>query len=184
MSVKNKAIFLDRDGTINEDNGYVFRTKDFIFAIGVPEAIRIMNEAGYKVIVVSNQSGIARNYYNISDVQKLHQYVDTELSKFDAYIDAYYICPHHPNIDVSCECRKPNPGLILQGANDFNIDIASSWMIGDKISDIECGLKAGVKTALVLTGYGEETFRKNINVLAFRNLLDFANSLYNFNAQN
>ena len=145
----NKAIFLDRDGTINVDKGYVYKSEDFEFIDRVPEAIKIMNDLGYLVIVITNQSGIVRGYYSIDDVNRLHKYIDLELSKYNAHIDAYYYCPHHPDFGEVCYCRKPKTGLIEQAVKDFNIDISKSWMVGDKESDMQCADNYNIQKAFL-----------------------------------
>jgi D-glycero-D-manno-heptose 1,7-bisphosphate phosphatase len=141
----NKAVFLDRDGTINVDKHYVYKPEDFEFISGVPQAIKSLNDKGYKVIVISNQSGIARGFYTASDVEKLHGYVDGELAKQGAKIDAYYICPHHPDFTGECECRKPKTGLVDMAVREFDVDVSLSYMVGDKESDEECARAAGLK---------------------------------------
>jgi D-glycero-D-manno-heptose 1,7-bisphosphate phosphatase len=141
----NKAVFLDRDGTINVDRHYVYKLEDFEFLPGVPQAIKFLNDAGYKVIVVSNQSGIARGFYTAADVEKLHGYIDGELAKHGARIDAYYICPHHPDFTGECECRKPKTGLVERAVREFEIDVSLSYMVGDKESDEECARNARLK---------------------------------------
>ena len=139
-----KAVFLDRDGTINVDKGYVYKPEDFEFIDGAPEVIKIINKQGYLAVVVSNQSGIARGLYTADDVDMLHEHINMALKAHDAHIDAYYYCPHHPDFGAACKCRKPKPGLIEQAVVDYDIDIAQSWMIGDKESDIECARAAGI----------------------------------------
>jgi D-glycero-D-manno-heptose 1,7-bisphosphate phosphatase len=141
----NKAVFLDRDGTINVDRHYVYKLEDFEFLPGVPQAIKFLNDAGYKVIVVSNQSGIARGFYTATDVEKLHGYIDGELAKHGARIDAYYICPHHPDFTGECECRKPKTGLVERAVMEFEIDVSLSYMVGDKESDEECAKAARLR---------------------------------------
>lgn len=145
----NKAVFLDRDGTINKDINYLYRIEDFEFLDGVPEAIRKMNEAGYLVLVVTNQAGIARGYYTAEDVHKLHRHIDEQLAQYGAHIDAWYYCPHHPDITGPCNCRKPKPGMIEQAIKDFNIDTSNSILIGDQPSDIEAGESCGIKSYYV-----------------------------------
>ena len=145
----NKAVFLDRDGTINVDKHYVYKQEDFEFISGVPQAIKSLNDDGYKVIVISNQSGIARGFYTVGDVEKLHGYVDGELAKHGAKIDAYYICPHHPDFTGECECRKPKTGLVEQAVRKFDVDISLSYMVGDKESDGECARAAGIKAFII-----------------------------------
>lgn len=161
----NKAIFLDRDGTINVEKDYMYRPEDFEFIDGVPEAIKTMNELGYKVIVITNQSGIARGYYTENDLQVLHQYIDQKLKEVGANIDAYYYCPHHPTegvgkYKVDCNCRKPKTGLYEQAILDYDIDTQKSWVVGDRIRDLIPADILGMNKALVLTGYGENEIKR------------------------
>lgn len=154
-----RAVFLDRDGTINADHGYVFRAEEFELIPGAIDAIRRLRAAGFLVIVVTNQAGIARGLYREADVQELHRHLDRELEQAGTALDAYYYCPHHPDHGSEpyrreCDCRKPLPGMIHQAAVDFGIDLASSWLIGDKESDIGAALAAGCRPILVDTGYG------------------------------
>jgi len=155
----DKAVFLDRDGTINVEREYLHRPEDFRFIPGAPQAIRLLNEAGFRVIVVSNQSGIARGYYDEVAVERLHRFMDGELAARGARIDAYYFCPHHPEhgdgeYGRACDCRKPWPGMLLQAAADLSLDLAASYMVGDKLADVQAGLNAGCRPLLVRTGYG------------------------------
>lgn len=159
MERRKSAVFLDRDGTINVDKGYVHRIEDFAFIPGAPEAIRLLGEAGFLVIVVTNQSGVGRGYYSLEAVHALHRHMDAELKKFGASVDAYYICPHLPQSahgpdERACNCRKPLPGMLLQAADRFSLCMPSSWMIGDKLTDVEAGLQAGCRSILIATGYG------------------------------
>ncbi len=119
----NKAIFLDRDGTINSDEGhyYIYKVEDFVFNPGVIDGIRRLNEAGYLIIVVTNQGGVAKGEYTIEDVENLHVYMCKELEKHGAHVDKIYYCPHHSSIDP-CKCRKPSPYMIEQAIREFNID--------------------------------------------------------------
>jgi len=151
-----RAVFLDRDGTINAEKNYLHKPEDWEWIPGAVEAIRGFNELGFLVIVITNQAGIARNYFEAKDVEALHKYVDKLLNKENARIDAYYYCPHHPDFGdkIVCSCRKPEIGLILQAQKDFDIDLSSSFMIGDKATDIESGNRAGMTSILVATGYG------------------------------
>ena len=151
-----KAVFLDRDGTINVDKGYVHRIEDWEWISGAIDAIAALNNAGFLVIVVTNQAGIARGYYTDKQVNELHAWVNRKLEKHGARIDGFYFCPHHPEFGEECECRKPLPGLLLQAKQDFDIDLANSWLVGDKAGDILAGMAAGVKPILVMTGYGKE----------------------------
>jgi D-glycero-D-manno-heptose 1,7-bisphosphate phosphatase len=157
--VKRRAIFLDRDGTINVEREFLHRPAEFEFIPGAPQAIRLLNDAGFLVIVVTNQSGVARGYYDESAIIRLHRHLDAELARFGAAIDGYYFCPHHPEYSTgshgkSCACRKPQAGMLLKAANDFPLDLASSYLIGDKLADVEAGLNAGCRPILVRTGYG------------------------------
>ena len=157
--VKRRAVFLDRDGTINVEREFLHRPAEFEFIPGAPQAIRLLNDAGFLVIVVTNQSGVARGYYEESAISSLHRHLDAELARFGAAIDGYYFCPHHPEYGTDnhtkfCVCRKPRAGMLLQAANDFSLDLASSYLIGDKLADVEAGLNAGCHPILVRTGYG------------------------------
>lgn len=153
-----RAVFLDRDGTINEEKEYLYRIEDFEFIPGVPRAIRLLNEAGFFVAVASNQSGVARGFYTEEDVQYLHRHIAGELAKEGARVDAWLYCPHHPqgrgSYALPCRCRKPLPGMLTEAARRFGIDLESSVMIGDKLADIEAGTAAGCRPILVRTGYG------------------------------
>jgi len=155
----NRAVFLDRDGTINEEKDYLHRVEDFAFIPGAPEAIRLLKEAGFLVIVITNQSGVARGYFDLAAVDRLHRHIDAELARLGTGVDAYYVCPHHPDhgsaeLAQECDCRKPFPGMLLRAAADFSIDLAASFMIGDKRADLEAGVRAGCRSLLVQTGYG------------------------------
>lgn len=150
----NKAVFLDRDGTINVDKNYVHKIEDFEFIHGVKEAIKAMNDKGYLVIVVTNQAGIARGYYTEEDMIILHNHINDELKKSGAHIDAFYHCPHHPEHGIGkyrkeCDCRKPNSGMFEKAIEDYNIDIAQSFMIGDKTWDVEAAINVGISGCLV-----------------------------------
>lgn len=155
------AVFLDRDGTINVEKDYLYRVDEFEFTPGAVEAIRLLNQAGYLVVVVTNQSGVGRGYYTEADVEVLHSHIDRVLVSQGAWVDAWYYCPHHehakPPYNQACDCRKPLPGMLLQAAADHAIDLTRSWMVGDKPVDIEAGKAAGCRPVLVMTGYGAET---------------------------
>ncbi len=171
-----RAVFLDRDGTINVEKDYLHRVEDFEFIARAPEAIARLNDAGFVVLVVSNQAGIARGYFEPEAVEVLHAHLQTELAHFDAHIDAFYYCPHHPTEGQGkylqdCDCRKGRPGLLLQAAEEHGIDLPQSFMIGDKASDIEAGVAAGCTPLLVLTGYGSQVSDKlEDNVFRFADL--------------
>jgi len=159
MSGKRRAVFLDRDGTINAEKKYLHKIEDFEFIPGVPDAIRRLKNAGFMVIVVSNQSGIARGFYNEHAVDQLHRHIQEELARRDTSIDDFYICPHHPEegtgeYRVVCSCRKGDAGMLLQAALDHDIDLSQSFMVGDKPADVAAGERAGCQSILVLTGYG------------------------------
>lgn len=160
-----RAVFLDRDGTINVEKHYLYRPEEFEFLPGVPQAIRRLNEAGFLVIVATNQSGVARGYFSLDDVACLHHHLQTSLESFHAHIDGFYVCPHHPEegqgeYRIACDCRKGAPGMLLQAAVDYAIDTARSFMVGDKQADIAAGQAAGCTSLLVQTGYGRETAAK------------------------
>jgi len=160
--VLRRAVFLDRDGTINEERHYLYRPEDFAFIAGVPQAIARLNQAGYLVVVVTNQSGVARGYFDLSDVEALHAYVQRQLADVRAHIDGFYVCPHHPEhgqgaLPRDCDCRKGQPGLLFKAAAQLHIDLEGSFMVGDKPADMEAGTRAGCVPLLVMTGYGAET---------------------------
>jgi D-glycero-D-manno-heptose 1,7-bisphosphate phosphatase len=156
LEPKKRAVFLDRDGTINVEKEYLFRIEDFEFIEGAPEAIRRLREAGYLVVVVTNQSGVARGYFSLDDVEKLHRHLQQELARFGTAVDAFYVCPHHPRFGEECDCRKGSPGMLLKAAEEHRIELGISYMVGDKAADIEAGQKAGCTSLLVLTGYGPD----------------------------
>ena len=152
------AIFLDRDGTINVEKNYLYRFEDWEWISGAQAAIAKLNEAGFLVVVVSNQAGVARGLYTEQDVIRLHEQVVVDLNSSGGNIDAFYYCPHHPEHgdNRDCDCRKPRPGMLLEAAKVHNIDLSKSWIIGDRGIDIKAGQLAGVSTILVRTGYGED----------------------------
>ncbi len=164
---KKTAVFLDRDGTINVERDYLYRPEDFCFIDGADAAIRRLNDAGFLVVVVTNQSGVARGYYREEDVEILHRYLSRQLAVIGAHVDGYYYCPHHPESGLppyvqECDCRKGKPGMLLQAADELEIDLSRSWMIGDKKADVDAGLAAGCRPILVRTGHGE-THREKID---------------------
>lgn len=157
---KQRAIFLDRDGTINKEDGFISHSDSFILLPGAAEAIKMINQSGYLAIVITNQPVIARGDCSFEDLQLIHNKMETELGKFGAFIDGLYFCPHHPDKGFEgevleykciCDCRKPKPGLLFQAAEDFNIDISQSIMIGDTESDIVAGTAAGCKECCLIT---------------------------------
>lgn len=154
-----RVIFLDRDGTINEEVHYLHRPEDLRLLPGAAEAICQFREAGFRIVVVTNQAGVARGYYGEADVERLHQYMNELLRKQGAEIDGFYYCPHHPEHGIGkykrvCDCRKPGIGMLEMAGKRFAVDKDHSWMIGDKRIDVEAGRRYGVHTALVGTGYG------------------------------
>lgn len=155
-----RAVFLDRDGTLNVEKDYLYQIKDFEFINGAVEAVRRLNGAGYFVAVVTNQSGVARGYYTEEDVELLHRHIAALLEKNGAHVDAWLFCPHHPegrgSYALPCDCRKPSPGMLSEASRRYDIDLRESIMIGDKLADIGAGIAAGCRTVLVRTGYGGE----------------------------
>ncbi len=140
--MSNKAIFLDRDGTINVDSGYLFRPEDIVFLDGAIEALALFAAEGYKLIIITNQSGIGRGYFTEEQYEIFSKAFNSRLREQGIEITATKMCPHSP--DEQCTCRKPNPTMILQAINEHNISAKDSFMIGDKLSDVECGEAAGV----------------------------------------
>ena len=158
---KNIAVFLDRDGTINEEVGYLDCLDKLKIIPAAYEAIRLINLSGMKAIVVTNQAGVARGFFSEEFVRQTHEILQTALQQGKASIDKFYYCPHHPTEGTgiylhNCNCRKPLPGMLLQAADDLDIELGKSYMIGDTCRDMETAKKAGVKGILVKTGYGRE----------------------------
>ena len=159
---KQKAIFLDRDGTINKYVGFLTDITEFELLAGVTQAIKKINDSGYLAIVVTNQPVIARGEVTVDELREIHNKMETMLGESGAFVDAIYYCPHHPHkgyegeiaeLKKECECRKPKPGMLLKAAEDYNIDLQSSWMIGDGQNDIQAGIAAGCHTALITDKY-------------------------------
>lgn len=184
---KQKAIFLDRDGTINKYKGFLKNINDLELIPGVAEAVKNINLSGCLVIIVTNQPVIARGDVSVEELNKIHNKIETLLGKEGAYLDGLYYCPHHPDkgfegeipeLKFNCDCRKPKPGMILKAAKDFNIDLSLSFMVGDGKNDIMCGKNAGCKTVLI-NGQGADK-QENDNYgqdFTFDNLLAFVNSV-------
>ena len=146
---RRPAAFLDRDGVLNVDHGYVHRPEQLEWIAGAPESVRLLNEAGYYVIVITNQSGVARGFFDETAVKSFHAHMQSALAGKGARIDAFYYCPHHPEgtvkgFSMTCSCRKPRTGMLEQAARDWPIDINRSFFIGDKSSDIEAARNAGI----------------------------------------
>ena len=176
-NAKRKAIFIDRDGTLIEEVNFLSRIEDLRFFSFTEEAVRILKDNDYLLIVVTNQSGIGRGIYSEADMHSIHDEIQRRLS---GAIDAFYFCPHLP--DAGCDCRKPSLGMIESGCADFDVDLTNSWMIGDKKLDVETGVNASLRTVMVLTGYGENDSRRleqQPDVLA-KNLLEAAKAIADF----
>jgi D-glycero-D-manno-heptose 1,7-bisphosphate phosphatase len=157
----NFAVFLDRDGTLNEDPGYLGDPQLLSLYPDTGKALAFLkNKLNFKLIVISNQSGIARGLITKEKVDAVNAKVNELLLKENVQIDAFYYCPYHPDFssEEECACRKPSPELVLRSAAEFNIDLSKSYFIGDAVSDIECGFNANLKTILVKTGYGKDSF--------------------------
>ncbi|NIA05150.1 MAG: D-glycero-beta-D-manno-heptose 1,7-bisphosphate 7-phosphatase [Proteobacteria bacterium] len=160
MSDKSRpAVFLDRDGTINEQMGYINHLSRFHLLPGVAEAVRLLNDRQVPVVVVTNQSGLARGYFPPELLDEVHEKMAGQLAQKGAHIDGLYICPHHPEAKEKqyrqeCCCRKPKTGLLEQAAVEMNLDLKRSFMVGDRWSDLKCAVRAGATPILVLTGYG------------------------------
>jgi D-glycero-D-manno-heptose 1,7-bisphosphate phosphatase len=177
LANKQKAVFLDRDGTMNRYVGYLTKPEDFELLPGVAEAIRKINLSGYLAIVVTNQPSIARGELTYDGLDEIHRKMETLLGQQGAYVDHIYFCPHHPDkgfpgevpsLKIDCSCRKPKPGMLLQAAEDFNIDLSSSWMIGDDERDVGAGKNAGCHTALI----GHQDFGQDKTVQSLLQFVD------------
>ena len=160
----NKAIFLDRDGTINVEKDYIYKCEDLVFEEGSVEALKTFKNLGYILIVVSNQSGIARGYFTEEDLKAFNDNMNEKLKEESVEITEFYCCLHHPDglaeYKKVCDCRKPNNKMLEDAIKKYNIDREKSYMIGDKVSDIGAGLKSKLKTVLVKTGYGLKDMEK------------------------
>ena len=159
---RQAAVFLDRDGTINEEVGYMDRLEKLKLIPVAAEAIRLINSSGMKTVVVTNQSGVARGLFDETFVETVHTRLREMLRVEGAFLDGIYFCPHHPTEGrerylMTCDCRKPAPGMLLQAAADLDLDPVRSYMIGDTLKDIEAGVRAGAQGVLVRTGYGSES---------------------------
>ncbi len=174
---KQRAIFLDRDGTINIYKGFLRNIHDFELIQGIGDAIQRINEQGYLAIVVTNQPVIARGELSKEELEEIHNRMETELGKEGAYLDGIYVCPHHPDkgyegevaeLKFDCACRKPKPGMLLRAAKDFNINLEESWMVGDSESDIKAGRAAGCRTALV----GGEDYGQDVTVVSVADFVE------------
>jgi D-glycero-D-manno-heptose 1,7-bisphosphate phosphatase len=158
----DRCVFLDRDGTINEEVNYLSRPDQLRLIAGAAEAIKQLKQAGLKAVIVTNQAGIARGYFSVPALLQIHQVLEKMLGAQDAHIDAIYYCPHHPTAGIGvykidCNCRKPKPGLLEKAARELNIDLRQSFVVGDKPADLQAGEAVGCRTILVRTGYGLES---------------------------
>lgn len=176
LSNKQKAIFLDRDGVINKHIGFLRKADEFELVPGVIDGIKAINKSGYLAIVVTNQPVIARGECTFEELQRIHDKMETELGKEGAFLDAIYVCPHHkdkgfegerPEYKFDCDCRKPKPGLLLQAAKDFNIDLSQSYMIGDSERDVEAGRNAGCKESIMVDTNKQDALLEVIEQLPF-----------------
>ena len=179
LQTKQRAIFLDRHGTINEHVGFLRSLDELELLPGVCDAVKAINGSGYLAIVITNQPVIARGEVTQSQLREIHNKMETLLGQKGAYLDAIYYCPHHPHkgyegeipeLKINCNCRKPKPGMILQAATDFNIDLSQSWMIGDGENDILAGKAAGCKTALI----GSKAYGQDVSV---NSMVEFVDSI-------
>jgi len=162
----NHAIFLDRDGTLNEEDGHITAPDQFRLYSFAAEAVRLINQSGRMAVVLTNQSGIARNYFTEATLLKIHERMEGLLGMQGARIDAIYYCAHHPDYGsppyrLDCDCRKPRPGLVERAARDLNLDLSRCYVIGDRYRDIEAGHAAGARGVMVLTGFGREEYESD-----------------------
>jgi histidinol-phosphate phosphatase family protein len=163
LDVQRPAVFLDRDGTINEEVSYVTRPEQLKLLPGAAQAVRMLRDAGYRVVVVTNQPVIARGDCEVIDLLRIHDHMEMELSREGAFLDGIYYCPHHPDkgfegerpeYKIACECRKPADGLVQQATRELNLDLSTSWFIGDRTGDVQTAHKAGIRSVLLRSGIG------------------------------
>lgn len=179
------AIFLDRDGVINQDTGYVANRDDFVFIEGVVEALQLLKEKGYLLVVVTNQSGIARGLFSEADFMQLTEWMDWSLADKGIDLDGIYFCPHHPTAGTgpettTCDCRKPAPGMLLEAIADLKIEASTSYMVGDKVSDLQAAQAAGVAhPILVRTGKAITPEGESLAEAVYPSLLEFAQNVPN-----
>lgn len=188
LKMRRPAVFIDRDGTISEEVGYVNHPSRYRVYPYSAEAVGKLNQAGWLAILVTNQAGVARGYFAESMIREVHHILTDELAREGARLDAIYYCPHHPSVGAppfrqACDCRKPLPGLITRAAAEHHIDLDNSWMIGDRASDVELARNANLRSAFVLSGYGRgewefsrHTFKHTPEIIA-ENLLDAVNQI-------
>lgn len=154
---KCKAVFLDRDGTLVHPKHYPSRPEELQLYAGIGPELRMLQQAGFRLVVITNQAGIARGYFTADDLQHMHEHLTSELAQLGVQLDAIYFCPHHPDgaipeLAIRCDCRKPQPGMLLRAAADLDLDLRASWFVGDILDDIEAGNRAGCSTILVDLG--------------------------------
>lgn len=182
-STGKPAVFLDRDGVINVDHGYVSQVDDFEFIDGVIEACKKLKDKGYLLVVITNQSGIARGYFSEEQFHSLTEWMDWSLADRGVDLDGIYYCPHHAQkgvgeYKVDCDCRKPKPGMLLSAIDDLNIDVSNSILVGDKVSDLKAGIAAGVKNNyLVRTGKAITEEGEQLATAVFADLASIAEQL-------
>lgn len=152
-----RALFLDRDGTLVQPRHYPSRPEDLCLYDGIGPKLRCLQQAGFLLVVITNQAGIARGYFGEAALRRMHEHLARELARFQVYLDGIYYCPHHPDgtiaeLAIRCDCRKPQPGMLLRAAADLDIDLQRSWFVGDILDDVEAGNRAGCRTILVDLG--------------------------------
>ena len=180
MEKKSGAVFLDRDGTINEEVGYLDRLEKLHIFPAAFDAVRMINESGMKVVVVTNQSGVARGFFDEAFVNAVHEHMRKTFQERGAFIDHFYCCPHHPTegigrYRVSCSCRKPEPGMLVQASAELDIDLPGSYVVGDTARDMELANRTGARGILVRTGYGKEAALSKIRAAHIaKDILDAA----------
>ena len=172
--MKNKAIFLDRDGTINVDVGYTHKVEDLRIIPRVIEGLKLLQKSKYSLIIITNQSGIGRGYFTEEDYHDFQRNLRQELNRQEIFITGEYFCPHQPK--DNCNCRKPKTGMLEQAAKDFNLDLNKCWIIGDNFSDIQAGKNAECRTIHILTG---KDYKESIQEADFaaNNLIEVANCI-------
>src|SRR6266487_1747231 len=154
---KRKAVFLDRDGTLVHPRHYPSSPEELQLYAGIGPGLRALQKVGFRLIVITNQAGIARGYFTADDLQRMHEHLTSELAQLGVQLDAIYFCPHHPDgaipeLAIRCDCRKPQPGMLLRAAADLDLDLRASWFVGDILDDVEAGNRAGCRTILVDLG--------------------------------
>jgi D-glycero-D-manno-heptose 1,7-bisphosphate phosphatase len=158
QTASTRAVFLDRDGTIMEDSNYVGDIERVLVIPSAVAALQRLQEAGYKLFIITNQSGVGRGYFTREAVESIHAHLDEHFGRHGVHFDRYYVCPHHP--EDNCDCRKPKPKFLLDAAREYGLELSHCFMVGDRPSDIQAGINAGVSSILVLTGVGRETLAK------------------------